>query len=219
MKEPGQKVQKIKHELYKQFMEKNIIQFVEETDVQKALDQNVTGKHTEEARAMIIIMYYTGARPNEILELKAKDVIHDKSYIKVWLKESKGGLPRTIWLQLKRPMVKEFFNYARKIYDEMFLFSSFRGMYIRTKQCRNGVRTYIETTDKLRYHFKKWFKNFHEDGIPPYYLRHNRFSKVSAKGGSAEEIRQLKGAKTFSSVVPYLHMSSKMGKSIAKKIE
>ena len=101
----------------------------------------------------------------------------------------------------------------------MYCFFHYRDNYVRLKDDKKGnERSRLECTNKLRWYFKKWFA-FVPGGITPYFLRHNRFSKLSEKGASLEEIRQIKGSKSFNSVFPYLHLSAKTAKSIAKKID
>lgn len=210
--------QRIKNKHYRQFLDEGIIHTLTEDDLHAALD-NVTGKHQRQGRSLIICMYYTGARPVEALQLKARHISKRGSYVLVRLAASKHGLPRTPHLQYKRPLVKEFYQYARSLFQEMYLFHNYRTKYTRKRLTKKGIKEYVEITDGLRYWFKKWFKNVTDEPIPPYYLRHNRFSKLSEAGATMEEIRILKGSKTFTSVTPYLHMSSRAAKKLAKKME
>jgi site-specific recombinase XerD len=171
-------------------------------------------------RALIIALYYTGARPVEILQIRGKDVKSDKAYITVFVRGSKRGLPRNIPLPRRLPMVKELYNYAMGCFPEMYIFFKYQNKYTRHYTRKNGEQiTRFETTDKLRYYFKKWFDPVIQHGISPYFLRHNRFSKLAHKGLEMEQIRLLKGGKTITSVSPYLHMSSHSFKKIAKKID
>jgi site-specific recombinase XerD len=78
------------------------------------------------------------------------------------------------------------------------------------------IREYIETTSKLRYHIPKWFEDVIPDSINPYYLRHNRFSKMSLKGASVQDIKNMKGAKSIASAEYYIHMNTKKAKQLAR---
>lgn len=216
------KKQKIKNKLYLQFLHEGLITTCEEQDILKAL-QRVhevnKGKHVREARSLIILAYFSGARPNEYLRSKGVDVERKGKFVVVKMKASKGGLPRPIFLPYKNKLVQEFYEYAKSLYPEMPMFYNFTSRYTRKKVTKKGkVKFYTEITDSLRYWFKKWFVDF-EGSIPPYFLRHNRMSKLAENDVSMEALRMFKGSKTFESIVPYLHMSSKSGKMIGNKLD
>jgi len=204
----------IKNQNYRQFLDKGMIKILEVDHLEKALS-NITGKHKRQARALLIALYFTGARPNEVLKLKAEDIFKERSYIIVNIEGSKRGLPRPIYLQSKNKFIKEFWLYVKSLHPSMFLFWKFKSQYIRKVKGKE----YIETTDKLRFHFKKWFENVLPESIPPYYLRHNRFSKLMLKEASLDELRLLKGCKDLRSVSAYQHFNVKLSKKLAKKID
>lgn len=214
-----EKKKNIKNMLYRDFLDNGRIKIFTIEDIEKGL-ANVRGRNSQEARALIITMYYTGARPNEVLRLKAKDIVKETTYINITLQPSKRGLVRTLPFSLSKPHIKDIWDYAKNYPPEMYIFYHFQSNNKRVKeiQLRNGQRKFIEYTEitnKLRYHFKKWFK---EDIIIPYYLRHNRFSQMAQNGADIEDIRQWKGGKTINSVYPYLHMSIKKAKKTERLV-
>lgn len=215
-------MQRIKNKRYRQFLDTGMFESLSEADLLRAVGnvKGIKGQYVKEGRALLICLYYTGCRPNELMKLKSENVKDESaSYYKVLLMGSKGGLPRTIYLQKKKLMVKEFAQYCLSMPPGMYCFFHYRDNYVRLHVCKNGEeKGKLECTNKLRWYFKTWFA-FIPGGITPYYLRHNRFSKLSEKGASLEEMRQLKGSKTFNSVYPYLHLSSKTAKQVAKKID
>lgn len=209
---------KINNPNYIKFLDEGIINVLTEEHINKAL-QNIKGKHIKTHRAFLIALYYTGGRPGEVLDLRGRDFSRDKSYILIKMAASKGGLPRTVRLRFSLPLVKELYFYAIGMFPDMYLFFYLRSNYIKKyigKRGNEHVR--IEKSAKLRYYFKRWFYNVIEGGINPYYLRHNRFSKLSEAGATMEDIRQIKGCKTFDSITPYIHMSKAKSVSLAKKI-
>lgn len=217
------KKSRIKNKHYREFLDTGLIQILNEEHIQKAL-QNASNtkyqstKNSTEARSLILMLYYTGARPNEVLRLKGKDCAMKGKYFTVKLPSSKGGLPRVMFLPIKKSFVKEMAKYCLTIYDEMYLFYNFTSRYVRRRTTKSGKdKVFIEIADSLRYWFKKWFDGVLEEAIPPYYLRHNRFSKLIEAGISLEDARMLKGSRTFASITPYIHMSGKAAKNIAKK--
>lgn len=210
---------KIKNINYKRFIESGQIIYIEEAHLREALG-NIKGKHQQEGRALVITLYYTGARPNEVLSLYGEDISKEGAYIKIRLPASKRGLPRIFFIPYKLELAKELYIYSRGIFPKMLLFRNFRNNYIRNSVTKKGVpKQYTSTADKLRYYFSKWFDSVIEGGINPYYLRHNRFSSLSEAGVPLETLRQLKGAKSINSVYPYLHLSSFGSKGAARKLK
>lgn len=210
-------VNKITNINYRRFLDSGEIEPITLEELIKALDC-IKGKHIKEGRALLIALYYTGARPNEVLRLKPKDISKEGSYILIKLQGSKGGISRTVRLRYQLDLVKEFYKYAMGLFEDIFLFYDYRGQYTRKVLTQKGYKLRVDITQKLYYYIKKWFKDIRPDSINPYFLRHNRFSKLSMAGATAEEIRILKGAKNINSVTPYLHLSPDTSKKIAKKI-
>lgn len=210
---------KITNPSYRKFLDKGEIDLIDESQVNSAL-KNVTGRHYKEGRSCLIALYFTGGRPNEVLDLKAKDLTRQDSYVLVQMKGSKRGLSRIVYLKHDNPLVKELYNYAQTCFPDALLFYHYRSNYERTVTKKDGsTRVLKETTAKLRYHVDKWFKGVIDGSANPYFLRHNRFSQLSQAGVGMEEIRMLKGARRADSVSYYTHLSSKTAKDIAKKIK
>lgn len=202
---------------YRQFLDTGIIELISEDQLKMALN-NVKGKYRKEGRALLIVMYYTGARPIEILGLKSKDITKQKNRVLISLKTAKRGVPRTIQLKCNLPMAKELYDYAASSFGEALLFYHFRNEYVRKTITKKGeIRIKTSITDKLRYYFKIWFMNIID--ISPYYLRHSRFSKLAQKGASDRLLMQMKGAKDSKSIQPYIHMSKEGSDKLAKMID
>lgn len=209
---------KIKNKNYRKFLDEGIIDPITEEQINQAL-RNVRGRHSREGRALLITLYYTGARPNEVLRIQGKDVSRQDQYIIVKVKGSKGGLPRTLYFPYKKALLRELYTYATGRFPEMYLFYHFQNKYVRTVPGKTGPKQNTTITDKLRYHLNKWFEGVIEDSINPYFLRHNRFSKLAEAGLSMQDLRMIKGSRTTESVTPYLHMSAASAKKAAKKME
>lgn len=209
----------IKNKNYRQFLDDGVISTLGEEEIKRAL-LNVKGKHIKEGRALIIMLYYTGARPNEVLQLQAKSISREKSYVLIQIPGSKGGLARPIYLPYRKDLVKEMYKYAIAIFPDQLLFYHYRNNYTRVRKLKSGqIKEYTEITSKLYYFIKKWFDGVIDGSISTYFLRHNRFSKLSIAGANDTELRQLKGSKTVESIRPYQHLSKDSAMKIAKKID
>lgn len=215
------KKQRIKNKHYRQFLDTGEIELITEDNLKAALNNitKVRGHSIQESRALLIALYYTGARPVEVLNIRGKDINKQGRYVTIVVKGFKRGLPRTVYLPYKNPLVQEVLNLSLQTYPDLFIFYRFRSKTHRTRQTKKGIVGYVEVSNKLQYHVNKWFKGVLPDSIPPYYLRHNRFSKLAAAGASLEQLRLLKGSRTFSSITPYVHLSSAEAKKLARKIE
>lgn len=217
---------KITSERYRQFLDTGVIQTLDRDNIQRVLD-NIKGRHVKEGRALVIALYLTGARPVEILNIIGSDVQKEGRHVVTKVAGFKRGLPRTVYLDFKDSFAREFYEYATSLYPTIYLFYHFRSTSTREKvtaKLKSGkVKTYFkhykETSNRLRYYFKKWFSVLNAGGLPPYFLRHNRFSKLSEAGVDLESIRVLKGARSYNSVMPYLHLSTNRAKKLSNKIK
>jgi|SRR6056297_111329 len=205
--------QRIKNVNYRQFLDSGIIEPIGENEIKQALD-NIEGNKKEESQALLICMYYTGGRPVEILDLRSQDIEVKKHWVIVHFPGRQAGkkstMPRQIHLNKRLPFVKILANYAQRLPPPMRLFHNFKGAYHRKRS--------IETTYKIRYYINKWFEGVVKESIPPYFLRHNRFSKMAMSGASDRDIQYMKGAKDIKSVQPYAHLSLKRAKKVSRFI-
>lgn len=209
---------KITNTNYRNFLDNGIINTISEDQVKQALN-NISGRRFREGRSLLIALYYTGARPNEVLRIKAKDVEKEGSYITVRVPASKGGLPRKIYLRWKIDLVKELYKFASARPLEMYLFYNYWSKYKRKVVKKGVVTKRRDISAKLYYNVVKWFTGVVDDSVSPYFLRHNRFSKLSEAGLTMEELRMIKGSRSIDSVGYYVHMSTGTAKKAAKKIE
>lgn len=212
------KSKRIKNPHYVKFLEEGVIDFIKPEHLNLAL-ANVKGQYTKQARALLICLYYTGARPSEVLKLKGKDISRERGYLRINITPSKNSLPRPIMPLRKLSHIHELENYAFSIFPEMLLFPNFISTYEREYKKKNGeIVIYKETSRKVRYLVYNAFEGVFAESLTPYVFRHNRFSKLADIGATLEDIRHLKGAKSMDSVTPYLHMSTAKAKKLGGKI-
>lgn len=212
---------KIKNKNYLKFINDGYIDIIDQDVMGQVIKSLSDDPKKEEITALIICSYVTGARPNEVLRIRAKDIRYvppTSVYIK--LEPSKHGLAREIKVSTNNvPMVRALYDYSRKMFSDMYLFYHFKNSYKRTVITKTGqVKEYECNSDLLRYWFKKWFAPVMRNPINPYFLRHNRFSSMVSRGATIEEVRLWKGAKTAESVTPYLHMSKRVVDKAAKSV-
>jgi integrase len=217
---------KIKNKNYEEFIKKGIIKTINREQIDLVI-KNIKHKYATHYKYYIMLLYLTGARPKELLLLTAKDFNQEANFLKIRIPGLKRGVTRTIFLSLKDPIIKEISNWTKNHYPEIILFwplISDKKKVIIIKKNVNGEqktyeRTYHDMTNKIYYWFKKFFSIIDEaNSFSPYYLRHNRFSRLSEDDVSMQDIMVLKGGKSMESVRPYIHMSSNKAKKLSKKL-
>ena len=205
---------------YLEFIKTGLIHPIDKDSFQRMLDK-VEHKNKDQARALFILLFWTGRRPCEILQLTPDLIKKDNRKLKVMFPTSKRGVYTTLHFPLRNPHFKELWKYAQGAgFPGFKMFWAFRGKrgggdYKKrtewtTPKGENRVKEYSVISRRLRYWVKKW------SGTTPYFFRHNRFSTMAQQGADDREIMHAKGGRTIASVQPYLHLSSKRADRLSK---
>jgi integrase len=205
---------------YRQFLDTGIIDLITKEQFAKMLE-NVKHKQLTQARALFIILYYSGRRPSEILELTPKLVTKEKNYIQIHFPTGKSGRATLNYYPIKNPHILEFWNYAKAAgFPDFKMFFSFRNKAIggtkkqivtyTIKTGEKRIKEYGENSHRLYYWLTKWSK------ITPYFFRHNRFSSMAEQGATIQDIKHAKGSKTLASVEPYIHLSKFTARKLSR---
>jgi len=214
-------VKKVKNLRYRQFLDEGIIKPVTRDELKKALN-NIKGENRRQGRALLICLYYTGARPIEILQLQAKDIKKVGGIVKIALRGSKRGLPRELTFTYARDeLIQELWKFRAGLFDEILMFHRFRNKYERRVTYKSGKQIVrYEITSKLRYFLQRWFRGVIEGNVTPYFFRHSIISQLALAGHSDTDLRLFKGSKTTESISHYVQLTSdrsrKLGKSVQK---
>jgi len=181
---------------------------------------------TAQARALSIAIFYTGLRPIEIINLKPESIKKDGQDITIFLKAAKNGLEGNIILPSTK-LTKEFYDYAKKIIPGTYVFYYFRSAsrnkpkykkFHKVLNLEGKIETvseeikgdYPNPAHNLTYFFTSRF------GVSPYYLRHNRFTKMKKLGATNDDIRMAKLGKTEYSTLAYIKYDTVEGKKRKK---
>lgn len=178
---------------------KEINRLVELDEVKQMMNNSRTRTH----QVVIAILYLTGARPIEIIDLERKDFLFhedfpviadklidnpftiDENDMLIDIRTAKKGLPRILpFDQRTTPFIKEIIipclDEIKNTDDRLFRFRT----ETRIKQI-----VYDASNNQLC----------------PYNFRHNRLSRLGMLGASLQELMYWKGAKDPKSVMPYLY--------------
>lgn len=198
---------------YKEFLEKGVIELFSMEELDKGLIKAGRSKFGNQARAFLICLYYCGARPVELLQLKPTNFEKKKNYLTIQIPTAKRGVPRVISLPVARKHVTELTKYVSGLFEDIYIFYDLISHKTRLYDSKKGRKQYTIITDRVYYYIKKWLQ------VNPYFLRHSRMSSLSQNGADMNELRQFKGAKSFDSIYPYLHMSSQVSQKIGRRLK
>jgi len=213
----------VKNRHYKKFLQTSYMRdFLTIDELTQAIDK-ISGIDRKEWRALFILLFWTGCRPVEALNMYQQDVRKKSKEHKVEciIPGAKGGKTRPVDLLTNRKHVPELEEFARNRFPGLLLFYNLRGSYIRQHQTQKGtIKEYQEITGKVRYMCYKITRGVGKfpEGIPPYYFRHNRFSQMAENGASAYDILQVKGGKSLDNALVYMNMSTKERKKLSRLI-
>ena len=135
----------IKNKQYNEFRNGGFIHKINKDHLTKALD-NVFTRYKWEARSLLILLFWTGARPSEILDLKAKDISRDGNFVTIKMPGKKRGNSRIIYISSSRRHIREVYDYATFMFDEVYLFYYYIGKYTKRIKNKTGEIKEYETT-------------------------------------------------------------------------
>jgi len=225
---------KIKNKRYLQHFKKRKIDLISPKEFYEKLNNIKARPHLQNLlKDFFLLLYWTGRRPVEILELKGED-FHTrllkekeesekqgkeifKEYLTIDTHTKKGGNEVEIHLLFENiPGLKKFWERIEGVPKDFEIFSlliSRNGQYIswKTKQKEfilDGKPALIPSKNRKKYYEEKCKRVYYwcnkYFGVPPYFFRHNRFSSMKINGASFEDIKTFKGAKSMASVEPYI---------------
>lgn len=151
--------------------------------------------HRKKEQFLACVLWMTGARPSELIELKKEDVTISatKLVFKVVTKKKRKGRWHLVHreLEFSRPIppnpdkVIEFVaNYINKSPEgRLFLMTVRTVEYIIERMGRKGLRKFV----------------------CPYNFRHSRMSLLARQGRTIDELMHFKGSSDMRSVATYLH--------------
>ncbi len=160
-------------------------------------------------KAIIELMYSTGARVSELSDIKMEDMDIESSQIKVI---GKGNKQRIVYINKKAVYIlakylevrKRFLCTARGRKRSAYLFLNKNGGKLSTRSISSIIKKY--TNNKLK------GKN-----ITPHSLRHSFASHMLQQGANIREIQELLGHENISTTQIYTHLNIRKIKQDYKK--
>jgi len=166
-----------------------------------------------EQKAMVALLWITGARPAELLELVEDSFIDRGEDMLIEIPTKKHGYLRTLPISKQTPFMEYVLNYLKdpKRFSQQSHSTEFfldgvpqrrRIFHWRSVGC---VRAVVERVSLFRF--------------CPYTFRHNRITQLAMSGASGFELMVWKGAKDMRSVAPYIARSTSLIEGLKGKIK
>lgn len=180
-------------------VEKKLPSFLTEEELEKLL-QAADADHSSHGlrnRAFLYLLYTTGMRISELVNVKISDIKFDAHIVAV---HGKGGKDRLI--PLPTPIMKLIQQYVKSISspaaDSDYLFATrYRNMYkpISRQACWIILK-------------KLWKKTGNTRPISPHQLRHSLATHLLKKGADLRSLQKLLGHENVSTVQVYTHVDT-----------
>ena len=162
------------------------------------LERMLSKCKNEKEQVCLVLLYYTGARPAEILNLKMKHFEIQNNTIWVEIQTLKKGisrrlpLPRNYFTEIIVQYIEKYSNLRElRLFPEWHVSSNIRNLVYRVS----------------------------DNTLTPYFFRHNRISQLARAGASVFDLQQWKGAKNTSSITPYLILTGSGLNRLKSKIK
>ena len=205
---------KIVNPEYKAFNREGIINPIELDAFEDILKRVKHPTNTTQARALFILLYYSGRRPCELIELKPENIDKEGRFIIIRFITKKGGRATTLAFPKNKHLL-EVYDYCKKCIPDTHVFYNFMSetknkVCWKTKAGQPHFKEYSRPSKRINYWVNKWAKR------PAYFFRHNRMSLLAMKGATDRELMFFKGAKDQKSIQPYIHLSKAASQKLAK---
>ena len=175
---------------------KRLVSFLKKSNVESLLDDcqfedNYSGKRD---KLIIEVLYATGMRRAELINLKENHIDFSNQYIKVF---GKGGKERLIPFSEKLSgLLKNFITFKEQVLqsDEDYLFLTDKGKKMYPKLVYNLVKKYLGLVTS-------------NDQKGPHTLRHTFATHLSDNGAELNVVKELLGHSSIAATQIYTHNS------------
>jgi integrase len=172
-----------------------------QSDIEHIVSQeefNALYRHARslQERAWLLILWFTGARPAELLVLVKRDIVIEPDKISFKLHTAKLG-KTTEFIARQRNLVLQISSDNRLVHDLQTYLSKLKGDDSRlfTWNVKTGYNVVVYAARKAL-----------GKDLCPYNFRHSRMTLLAEAGASEEQLKRFKGSFTTASVRKYLHV-------------
>lgn len=187
-------------------IEKKLPKYLTEEEVIRLLDIKLTEPINYRNKAMLELLYATGIRISEMLDLKINNYYQDDECIKVMGKGKKERIIPIgdITIKYLNMYINEYRNYILKTKQSDYLFINYNG----SRLSRQGFFKILKKICR---------ENNIEKDISPHILRHSFATHLLNNGANLRVIQELLGHENISTTEIYSHISKEKVKEDYKK--
>jgi integrase len=150
-----------------------------------------------EVRALISLLWLTGARPQEILNLKPENFFISNDQLAITLETLKLGQGKEFKVRERTLKFSRPTGLSVNIYLETII------SFLEKIPIGSRVLDYSERWAEIK--INKLGEKAINKKICPYHFRHSVFSWMIKNGATVSDVMYFKGARSVASVSPYLH--------------
>ena len=151
-------------------------------------------------KVILVLLYSTGLRRNEVVNLKIKDILFDKE--RIYVKKGKNYKERYVPINdYNLKIIEEYiYDYRPAFYNYKqteYLLINYRGKPLQGQSLSNRLNEIANTTQD---------KSIIKKQITPHILRHSIATHLLEKGAKIETISQFLGHSSLESTQIYTHL-------------
>lgn len=178
-------------------IEKSLPKFLTEDEVDNLLDIPLKQPIDYRNKAMLELLYATGMRVSELLDLKLSNYYEEDASVKVMGKGSKERIIPIgdITIKYLNLYINEYRKYILKTRQSDYLFINYNG----NRMSRQGFTKILKEISSM--------KNLKKD-ISPHILRHSFATHLLNNGANLRVIQELLGHENISTTEIYSHISN-----------
>ena len=178
-------------------IKKSLPSILTEDEILKLLDINLTDNYSYRNKAMFELMYSTGLRVSELVNLKLSDIDFNSDIVRIF---GKGSKERIVPLgEFASESLKIYINNYRsnmlKKYNNDYLFLNNHGKQMTRQGCFKIIKNIAKE------------KGINKD-LSPHTLRHSFASHLLKYGADLRTIQELLGHSDISTTQIYTHISN-----------
>lgn len=179
-------------------LEKKLPKFLYYNDLLEIIEESSKGKDGIRDRLIIEMLYATGVRVSELINIKLNDIDFNNRRIIVC---GKGNKERIVYYgEYAEEVLKKYLE-THEIKDRNYLFMNNRGMQITDR----GIRYIIDNI------MKKLSVKTH---VTPHVLRHTFATDMLNNGADLKSVQELLGHESLSTTQIYTHITNERLRSV-----
>ncbi len=176
--------------------EKKLPNYIEYNELESILKESLKGKNEKRNNLIIELLYASGIRVSELVNIKLSDINYDNKSIRVI---GKGNKERIVYFgEYAELSLKEYIENDREVLDESdadWLFPSTKGKHLTTRTIELAINDIMKNVEiKCK--------------VSPHTLRHTFATHMLNSGCDIRVVQELLGHESLNTTEVYTHISN-----------